>query len=242
MRAILTGHSRGLGAGICGALLEAGASVLALSRHGNDGLAARYGERLRQIPIDLGDSHRLAALTANGEWKTFLAGDESMLLVNNAGALEPIGPVGHQGGDAIARAIGVNVTAALILSDAFVSATGAAGDRRLLHVSSGAARAAYAGWSVYCASKAALDHHARALDLDEIPGLRVASVAPGVIDTGMQTLIRSSTSADFPAIERFRALHRHGQLQSPDECGRRLVGFLLSPTFGQQVIADIRDL
>ncbi|MCB1914295.1 MAG: SDR family oxidoreductase [Rhodocyclaceae bacterium] len=242
MRAILTGHSRGLGAGVCEALLQADIAVLALSRRGNDALAARYGDRLRQIPIDLADTRRLAALTESEDWTAFLGGEESRILVNNAGALAPMAPVGRQRARAIDRAINVNVSAALILSDAFVAATERSTDRRLLHVSSGAARSAYAGWSVYCASKAALDHHARAIQLDRIPRLRLASVAPGVIDTDMQASIRSSTAEDFPAIDRFQALHRDGHLQSPTECGRRLVEHLLSPSFGDAVTADMREL
>ena len=242
MRAIITGHSRGLGAAICAALLEQGATVLALSRKGNVTLAARHGERLREIPIDLADASQLLALTTTEDWHAFLGGSAPAFLVNNAGDLGPVAAIGRQRGSEIGHAIAVNVTAALILSDAFVAATDAAPDRRLLHISSGAARSAYAGWSVYCASKAALDHHARAVQRDQVPGLRAASVAPGVIDTDMQTLVRSSTADDFPAIDRFRALHRDGQLQAPSDTARRLVDYLLSPSFGAQATADLRDL
>ncbi|MCB1894093.1 MAG: SDR family oxidoreductase [Zoogloeaceae bacterium] len=242
MRAIVTGHSRGLGAAICAALLEDGATVLALSRKGNAALAERHGERLREIPIDLADTGQLIALTTAGDWHGFLGGSTPAFLVNNAGDLGPVAAIGRQGGSEIGRAVAINVTAALILGDAFVAATEAATDRRLLHVSSGAARSAYAGWSVYCASKAALDHHARAVERDRVPGLRAASVAPGVIDTDMQAVVRSSTADDFPAIDRFRALHRDGQLQSPSATARRLVDYLQSPSFGAQATADLRDL
>jgi NAD(P)-dependent dehydrogenase (short-subunit alcohol dehydrogenase family) len=141
---------------------------------------------------------------------------------------------------AVARAIAVNVAAPLVLSAAFVAATRGANDRRIMHVSSGAGRKAHAGWSVYCATKAALDHHARAVALDRMPTLRISSVAPGAVDTDMQAEIRASTDDAFPERARFLAMQREGRLHDPDETGRALVELLLCDAFGSEPVSDLR--
>ncbi|MGE5651882.1 MAG: SDR family NAD(P)-dependent oxidoreductase, partial [Bacillota bacterium] len=98
----------------------------------------------------------------------------------------------------------------------------------------------YPGWSVYCATKAALDHHARAVVLDKNDALRICSLAPGVIDTGMQAEIRASSLEQFPLRERFDALKRDGALTAPDDGAARLVDYLLSDSFGRDPVADLR--
>ena len=62
MRAIITGHSGGLGAALCDALLARGCSVLGLSRRGNPALAAHFPDSLREVAIDLADPGAIDAL------------------------------------------------------------------------------------------------------------------------------------------------------------------------------------
>lgn len=95
---------------------------------------------------------------------------------------------------------------------------------------------------MYCASKAALDHHARAVALDRMPALRISSVAPGVIDTDMQAEIRATTEEKFPDRERFVAMKREARLRSPDEAGHAVVEFLLSDAFGSEPVVDLRHV
>nr|WP_217344754.1 SDR family oxidoreductase [Noviherbaspirillum sp. L7-7A]MBV0878934.1 SDR family oxidoreductase [Noviherbaspirillum sp. L7-7A] len=235
VKAVLTGHSRGLGAAIAAELAAQGISTLALSR--NKGPAA---QGLDQVELDLSDTAALAAWLAGDRLASFAAGAGTVLLINNAGMLQPVGPIAAQAPDEVARAISLNVAAPLMLAAA-VAALPAA-ERRVLHVSSGAGRNGYPGWAVYCAGKAALDNHARAAALDVAPGLRICSLAPGVIDTDMQAQIRASDLASFPLRERFEALKREGQLDSPADCARKLLRFLLSDDFGKQPVADLRDV
>ena len=252
-KAIVTGHSRGLGAAIAGELLERGIPVLGLARRGNAELAAQHGDRLAEVVIDLADSTALAAWLAGGALGDWIADTQQVLLVNNAGTLQPMGPLPLQEVDAVARAVAANVAAPLMLAAAFAraaagtDATGndAAGqvrDRRVLHISSGAARKPYAGWSVYCATKAALDHHARAVQMDATPGLRICALAPGVVDTPMQGEIRASTLERFPLRDRFAEMQASGGLIAPAECAMHLVDFLLDEDFGREPVADLREL
>ncbi|MGE8488716.1 MAG: SDR family NAD(P)-dependent oxidoreductase, partial [Paraburkholderia nemoris] len=109
-------------------------------------------------------------------------------------------------------------------------------------ISSGAARNAYPGWSIYCATKAALDHHARAVALDANRALRICSLAPGVIDTNMQAEIRGSGEEQFPMREKFEDLKRNGQLSTPEQCATQLLDYAFSDAFGQTPVADIREV
>lgn len=240
MKAIVTGHSRGLGAAIAEDLLARSIGVLGISRTRNADLAGRYRDALDEVELDLADSRALEDWLRNETFSRVLAGSDPVLLVNNAGVLQPIAPLQNQELPAIARAVAVNVGAALMLASAFAVATGDSRDRRIVHISSGAARAPYAGWSVYCATKAALDQHARAVALDNTPGLRICSVAPGVVDTEMQTEIRASSLDRFPLRGRFEEFKRKGELATPAAAAGRVVDYALRDDFGREPVVDLR--
>lgn len=239
--AIVTGHSRGIGQAIAAALLARGARVLGVSRHPNDELVRQHPERLEEARLDLGDPPALRQWLERGQLARFVGGAAAPLLVNNAGVIQPIGPLETQDAEFVARAITVNVAAAFVLSAAFARHTEGQPDRRILHVSSGAAHKAYAGWSIYCATKAAMNQHARCVSLDRSPGLSIAAVAPGVVDTEMQSEIRASTDEQFPDRPRFLAMHRDRTLPSPEQIGGKLVEYLLSDVFGVEPVFDLRD-
>ncbi|SAK65345.1 short chain dehydrogenase [Caballeronia fortuita] len=242
IRAIVTGHTRGLGAALVEQLLSQGVEVLAISRKRNGALAARHAGKLHEMELDLADTAALADWLSGETLSRFVSGAGRVLLVNNAGMLAPVGALADQEPAAVARAVSVNVAAPLMLAAAVVRASEQSADTRIVHISSGAARNAYPGWSIYCATKAALDHHARAVTLDGSRALRICSVAPGVVDTDMQAEIRGTDLERFPMRERFDALKRDGQLATPEESARKVVDYFLSDAFGDTPTADVRDL
>lgn len=241
MQAIVTGHSRGLGAAIAAELLARDIRVLGIARQGNAALAAAYPALLQEASLDLADQKALHAWLGGRPLGEFLAADDgALLLVNNAGVLGPMAALAAQDPAEIAAAIAINVSAPLLLSAEL--ARRHAGELRILHVSSGAARNPYPGWSIYGASKAALDHHARCVAADGRNNLRICALAPGVIDTDMQTTIRASDAADFPLKDKFVALKAEGRLSTPQGAARAAVDYLLSEKFGSQPVADLREL
>ena len=241
MKAILTGHTRGLGAAIAEQLLARDIPVLGLARSGNAALAARYPALLTEIALDLSDPATLLAALAGETVKDFVASAQSLLLINNAGMLQPVGRVEMQDAAAIARTVSLNVAAPLMLTSG-IAAQMKGRPCRVLHISSGAGRHAYPGWSIYCATKAALDQHASVIALDHSPGLKICSVAPGVVDTDMQTEVRAIPPEQFPMRERFIKMKNEGTLTPPSVAAGKLLDYLLSDAYGTVPLADVREL
>ena len=241
--AVVTGASRGLGQALAGRLLASGAHVITIARSQNTeltDLARQHGARLQQIQADLSQAATIES--AAGMLSAALpVGASRYLLLNNAGIVDPVSLAdGLFDAAAIERAFNLNVNAVMVLSAAFLRSTSAEADRRILNVSSGAGRKPTRGWGVYCATKAALDHYTRVL-ADEHPDLRIAALAPGVIDTAMQEHIRRSERGQFPDLERFVNLHESGQLASPDAVAAKILRHLLSDAYGHELLDDIRN-
>lgn len=241
MKAIVTGHSRGLGAAIAAELMQREIAVLGLARGRNDALARHWPGLLHEQAIDLADPRQLGSWLDSGILAAFFADQGQVLLINNAATIEPSAALPFQCAHDVARAVMLNVGSALMLSARVATLVQARPGCtcRILHLSSGAGRHAYPGWSVYGASKAALDQHARAVAQDALPWLRICSLAPGVVDTDMQAQLRELPAERFPLRELFLSLRAQGQLAEPATCARHLVEFLLAEALGQQPVASL---
>lgn len=244
--AIVTGASRGLGAAIAERLLAPHRRLVCVARTGNDPLVAQAracGAPIDYLRCDLADAQAADALAGSlADLLREQRDAQRFVLVNNAGVVEPIGPVESLRTDALAVLLQVNLASLMRLTAAFLEATDeAAGERRVLSVSSGAARHPIAGWAAYCASKAAVDMFTRCI-VDEQSGranpARACALAPGVLDTQMQSTIRA---ADFPSIDRFRRLKAQGGLVAPRDAAARIVAYLERDDFGARPIDDLRE-
>lgn len=242
--AIITGASRGLGHALALGLLQPGTQLITVSRNHDEALARHADETgcvLRQIQSDLANpaaAERVAEQIVAG----LPSGAQRYLLINNAGTVAPIGQGDHlSDAAAISAAFSLNVTSVMLLTSAFLRAVKPLdADCRILNISSGAGRNPTAGWGVYCATKAALDHYTRVLHAEE-HGVRVVSMAPGVIDTDMQQTIRASDVQDFPSVARFTQLHDEGRLIPAAETAARILRYIVRDDFGSNVLDDIRN-
>jgi len=80
------------------------------------------------------------------------------------------------------------------------------------------------GSATYCAAKAGLEMLTRTLAAEQgADGIRVVTLRPGIIDTGMQAFMRSQSDAVLPAVEMFRRFHAQGQLVAPDVAAAKIV-------------------
>jgi benzil reductase ((S)-benzoin forming) len=253
---IVTGASRGMGAAIAEQLLAPGHTVLGISRGTSPALparAAQAGARLEQWPRDLADAPQVAAeLQA---WLQALDGKRfaEAALINNAGVITPPGPLDQGTLAELSSALRVGLEAALLLTAAFLQATRSwpalrEGRVKVLNISSGLGRRAMAGSAPYCAAKAGMDHFSRAVALDEAHraatqggGARIVSLAPGVIDTGMQTQLRSADPQGFPDQGNFLKLQSSGQLATPHDAAAKVLAYLNRKDFGSNPVGDVRD-
>jgi len=228
---VVTGSTSGIGRAVAEAALAAGWQVVGVARR-EPPIAHRSYRHLR---LDLAD---LAALDARLERElggaAGLARYARVGLVNDAAVVEPVGPTSRLPAAALARAFLVNAAAPVWLMGYFL---GACRERplRIVNVSSGAARRAYAGWSAYCSTKAALRMAGQVVEAearDYPPGtalprdVAVVSYEPGVVDTAMQAGVRSVPERDFPQAQRFLDLHARGELVPPARPASEIVGLL----------------
>ena len=243
---IVTGHSRGLGAALAEALLARGHTVLGLSRGTHPALvAAAEGASVEQWQVDLAQpepvAQRLEAWLAALDKARF----ETATLINNAALLTPPGPLDKRTAQELAASVRVGLEAPLLLAAAFLRATREwRGRRRVLGISSGLGRRAMAGQAIYCAIKAGLDNASRAMALDEAErpnGARIVSLAPGVIDTDMQTQLRNADPDGFPDQAMFIGMKTQGQLASAADAAARILAYLARADFGAHPVADVRD-
>jgi NAD(P)-dependent dehydrogenase (short-subunit alcohol dehydrogenase family) len=236
---IVTGASRGLGAALAQALMQPGNRLVCAARGDNAELRAQASAAdvaLDWHQVDLSDAHAAEA------WMTktlaALPAHENVTLVLNAGAVEPIGTIDTLRADTLLPHLQLNLAGPMALTAALLRGTaGWNAQRRVLAISSGAARRPIAGWAAYCTGKAGLDMFVRAVNADGDASVRAVALAPGVIDTDMQRTIRG---ASFAGVQRFRDLHAHGELVSPQDAAARIAAYLARPDFGATELDDLR--
>lgn len=237
---IITGTSRGIGAGIAKELLAQGNTVIGISRSENKNLPD-----LIQHSVDLANTETLET-TFSEILKTIdFQKAKGVFLINNAGLLAPMKPIQKASGNEIAKHINVNVIAPMILSSVFIRELAELGIRkRILNISSGAGKNPYFGWAAYCTSKAGIDMFSRTIAVEQKEAknpVEVVSFAPGVVDTEMQSEIRSVAEEDFISLPRFKEMHEAGALQDTETVGKFIADYLQSDRFEDGGVVDIRD-
>lgn len=234
--AILTGGSKGLGLAICEILTEQGFRVMEFSRSAPHSYSVRAD---LSSPVDSLKvvSHAIASL-----------GDdpiEELLVINNAGTLEPIGPAYRKARAASIANLNTNLVSAILILTEIVGHFQAVSCRKVLaNISSGAALKGYFGWSLYCAAKAGMENfvHSVALEQQTEPHPFIPiNVDPGVIDTEMQALIRASSASDFPDLERFIQRKERGGLMPPASVAAAVVRILELPSLSYGARYDVGD-
>ncbi|EHP40733.1 short chain dehydrogenase [Cupriavidus basilensis OR16] len=243
---IITGTSRGLGASLTQALLKPGNRLVCVSRSRNPELERAASASGVKVAWHLQD------LSQAGPSATWLGSvldvvEEalaSVTLILNAGMIDPIGPIANLREPALVQHLLTNLATPMTMTAAFLTHTERFGcPRKILAISSGAARRPVEGWSAYCAGKAGLDMFVRSINAEyaQAPAERAVhavALAPGVVDTGMQATIRS---ADFAQVQRFRDLKDNDQLASADDTAQRIAAYLQRPDFGSTELDDIRN-
>lgn len=238
---IISGASRGLGAAMAQRFAQHDHTLLlTISRSALPwSFEATSPVQHHHIQADLGSIQgtELARTELLERWP---ASAQRYILINNAGTVAPIAACKNlNDAQALSHAYQLNVLAPMSLCATFLQHSPTHAQRRIVNISSGAGRRAVAGWGVYGSSKAALDYYTQVLQLEN-PDLRAVSLAPGVIDTDMQTHIRAQDHDNFPDLDRFIDLHQNQQLNTAEHVAQRIIAYLDSPQFGLTTLDDIR--
>jgi benzil reductase ((S)-benzoin forming) len=256
--AVITGASRGIGAGLASAFHAQGMHLALCSRSEIDLATVRVHSSAAQTadaaagedPADAADSAKTAGdifttqLDVRDEKAVESFADKAFerlggvdLWINNAGVLDPVAPLRDLQLDDFQQHLETNLIGVFLGTRAFArrhrqrfEGFGQALEAVLINISSGAAWGGYAGWSAYCAGKAGVDRLTESLQLEESEtGLRAYAVAPGVVDTAMQELIRSCPPERFPMVEKFHQMKQDQAFNSPEFVAKHILDYAFDP-------------
>ena len=218
---LITGGSRGLGKALANKYEKEGFEVYEFSRS---------GELERHVLTDF--SSPIGAATILGAKFSDLAEKDysEIVLINNAGTLEPIGPIAEFDADAWIDNININLNSAVVASGMFFKHFQNHPCKKIIvTISSGAAIRAKYGWSLYCAAKAGLDHFSKSLAMEQNTQqhpIDIVTIDPGVMDTDMQAKIRGTDESLFPELERFVKMKADGELLKPETVAQKIYEIL----------------
>ncbi len=230
--AIITGTHRGIGYALAKSFLETGDYLVwGFSRHNS---LEHAGFRFFQM--DLSTPDFTARLPES------LPDCDEYVLINNAGVIEPIRPADQIDSEQLTKIYHVNILSVHLLVAWFLRLTAHRSAKRLvINISSGAGRYPISHWSAYCSTKAALDMLSECIAL-EYPDIRVYSLAPGMVDTHMQHLIRSYSKEHFPEVDRFKAAFENNLLNDMYFVSKKILHLIKNPETVPRVKISPKDI
>ncbi|WP_040982023.1 (S)-benzoin forming benzil reductase [Oceanobacillus jeddahense] len=244
--AIITGASKGLGAAVAKLFLESGINVVGISRTDNTQLYSYAKENnadYQFISCDLSEKDAIEKVCQSLEEILFNDTLSKLYLINNAGLVDPIDRAENIEIDDLMKQIHVNTVAPMALTNYFLKKATENNIQLLTAiVTSGAADKPKYGWSVYCSTKASMNMYTQTVAIEQAETEHaIIAFSPGVMDTGMQEIIRSSSQGAFKDVESFRALKENNQLRDADVIGGVLIDILMDDNIENGKIYDVRE-
>lgn len=239
--AIITGGSKGIGAALVNTYSKNGFSVFSLSR-----TAALTHPNVTSLSVDL--SNPIDALNVMNPLLEKISTQKPLeiVFINNAGSLGDVALIENNTLESIQKTIALNTTTPICLCSSFVKKLKDCNtSKRILNISSGAAKKPYEGWTVYCSSKAGLDMATRTMALEQNAKknpVKINAIYPGVVETGMQRQIRSTSEKEFKNVKRFIELKDNDGLLTPIEVAEKIFQLDTHAALENGAIVDIRQL
>ncbi len=212
---IITGSSSGFGFEIVKHILKEGSLVIGLSRS----KALFRNPLFFQYQMDFKKPFQKKINLIFKKHNQHFQNTKEIILINNAATIHPIHQVGQFEEKEISEHIQINLVSLIVISNFFIHKFKNSSQNKLIvQITSGAAQNAIAGWSLYCASKSAVNMFNDSLNFELSPESMVKTVtySPGVMDTQMQKNIRSRTKKQFPQVEKFKQMKIDKNLKSPN--------------------------
>ncbi len=217
--AVVTGGTRGVGAGIARAFLRTGARVVVCARTPPDRPVEAAGRTARFLAVDLRDPEAVTAFFT----EVAAAYGRIDALVNNAGGT-PFGLLAQTPAVRQARIVHLNLLAPLYASlAAYQVMRGQPGGGSITMIGSVSGSRPSPGTAAYGAAKAGLESLARSMAVEWAPDVRVNTVVLGMVRTERSRLHYGDESG-IAAVARTVPL---GRLAEPDDAGEACV-FLAS--------------
>ncbi|MCJ1425951.1 hypothetical protein MMC29_003852 [Sticta canariensis] len=197
--------------------------ILARGKEALEELQSEYPKQVRTVAGDMAD-FSLAQTAVELTIKEF--GQIDGLVINH-GSLPPVTTVGNCDIEAWKQNFNVNFFSAVAFAKAALPSL-KRNNGRIIFTSSGAAATAYGGWGAYGSSKAALNHLAKTLSIEE-PDVISIAIRPGVVDTQMQRELRNIYASGMleKQAAKFYDLHRAGGLLKPEQPGTVIARLVL---------------
>lgn len=235
---IITGASRGFGQQVAIELAESGRRLHLISRSKAEetaGKVRKKGARAEIWTMDLSLTDRLEESFTPVLDAIQTEEPDFIGLINNAGTIEPIGPLGKYDTGDYRTNLELNYVAPAVLTHLFVKRfQPVPATKRVLFVGSGASSKPIHGWSHYCSSKAGVDMLAQTIALEqeaqEHP-VETAVFNPGRIETNMQEIIREKDEEDFPLVDDFIASATDGRNLPPEQMAEKLAQIYLGKNY-----------
>ena len=178
---LITGCSSGFGASLAAAVLARGERVVATARNAEalSELAAQFPDTCRALALDVTDATQVKSVVA----QAVEAFGRLDVVVNNAG-YGLAGAFEELGTQQIARNFDTNFFGALEVIRAALPVLRAQGSGHIVNISAAAVISNYAGFSIYGATKWALEGVSESLAAELKPlGIKVTIVQPGPFRT-----------------------------------------------------------
>ncbi len=219
----ITGGSRGLGAGLVQAFLDAGYCIETCSRSATDAVRAweddpEFKERFHFTVCDVSDTGQADRFVKDAaeRWGRI------DVLVNNAGVARE-GVLGLFSDDDLDQVVDLNLKGTIYVTRAASRVMLARRSGAIVNISSVVGLSGYRGLAVYGATKAALDGFTRALARElGSRAITVNSVAPGYLRTEM------SHGLDEEQLNQISRRTPLGRLGEPEDVARAVL-FLVDP-------------
>ena len=235
--AIISGGSKGLGEKLCEQYLAQDFEVIEFSRTAPNSYS---------VAIDLASAANVSKIISETLTPLAIREWREIVVISNAGMLTPIGPVSKKDSESVIANLNANFVSGIVfMAEVLRCFQQHTGKKTLASISSGAALGERAGWSLYCAAKAGLEHFIRSVakeqDAESQP-FKMVNIDPGLIDTAMQSLIRQSSLDDLPSLEQFKQRKESGLLVPPVKVAERIVRIIEASNMGNGERIRVKDL